>query len=74
MVDGPEKIRTETFLNHVKLTSSGDLKVWENGEEIHVEMPLCARVNEEIKCTGLFHAVYEKGMVGPKEVEIKYPR
>jgi len=69
-----DKLRIETFLNHVKLTDVSDVKVKDLGPDIEVTMPLCARVNREIKCTGLFKAVYEKGVVGPKEVTIIYPK
>ena len=69
-----DKLRIETFLNHVKLTDVSDVKVKDLGPDIEVTMPLCARTpTGEIKCTGKFRAVYTKGVVGPKEVQIIYP-
>ena len=60
----------------VVLNSKDDVKVWENGEEIHVTMPLCVRLpTGEIRCEPEgFHAVYRKGVVGPVELRLKYPR
>lgn len=43
------------------------------GEKVKVSMPLCGRVDKELKCTGKFEATYFKGVVGPTEVRITYP-
>lgn len=43
------------------------------GKKVKVSMPLCARTDTELRCTGKFEATYEKGVVGPQEVHITYP-
>jgi len=43
--------------------------------KIAVKMPLCIRVNEEIKCEPEgYQAIFEVGKAGPTEVKIKYPK
>jgi len=44
-----------------------------DGRKVRVEMPLCARIDAEIRCTGKFEATYEKGVVGPKWINVTYP-
>jgi len=62
----------------VVLESKEDIKVYEEGEKIHIKMPLCIRkwVEGELKVVCEkegFHAIYEKGMVGPAELKVKRP-
>jgi len=58
-----------------KIERKEDIKVEEKGDEIIVEMPLCARTPEgTISCTGKYRAVYKKGVIGPIKVEIERPK
>ena len=60
----------------VMLNGKEEVEVTEDGEKIKVKMPLCMRTPEKkVVCEpGGFEAVYEKGVVGPREVHLKYPK
>jgi len=60
----------------VMLKSKEDIIIEEEGEKIRIKMPLCIRTPEkEIKCEPEgFQATYQKDVIGPIEVKMKYPK
>jgi len=71
----PEALLTSSPEYFVVVHRTEDVRVEETPTEVHVKMPLCTRIAEEIKCEpeGYF-IILEKGVPGPKEVRLKYPR